>query len=426
MNLKVRLALFVLLIPLFVLGENWPRFRGGTGQGLSTEKGLPSHWSVSENIKWKAAIPGNGWSSPVIWGDRVVVTSTTDSDQSCHVICLDVETGNVSWNTEVFRQKPLRKEGRNSYATPTPVLNDRGVFAVFGNGSIACVDWVGALKWINDDVNFYSRHGLGASPLIVGELLVMPYDGSKRVPEAGQWPKNSPDEKIGWQVPWNRARVMAVNIDTGKVDWKVGRGKSRIAHVSPIVVEIDGAAQILSAAGDVIQGFDPIDGQMIWKVDSQGEGVSPSFAVGDGLMFTSSGFEKTTLRTVRLGGSGDVTATHIAWENRKGVPTESSLLYVSPYLYAVTSGGIVTCYQGKSGEIVWQERIGGKHSSSPVYVDDKIYFLADDGSTTILRPGARFDVLAKNKLDGRFQASMAVSNGRLFLRSDRELFCVGE
>ena len=426
MNLKVRLALLALLIPLFVIGENWPRFRGETGQGLSSETGLPSHWSVSENIKWKAMIPGNGWSSPVIWGDRVVVTSTTDDDRSCRVICLDVETGKVIWNTEVFRQKPVRKEKRNSYATPTPVLNDRGVFAVFGNGSIACVDWVGALKWINDDVSFYSRHGLGASPLIVGDLLIMPYDGSKRVPAAGQWPKNSPDEKIGWQVPWNRARVMAVNIDSGKVDWKVGRGKSRIAHVSPNVIEIDGAAQILSAAGDVIQGFDPIDGQMIWKVFSQGEGVSPSFAVGDGLMFTSSGFEKTTLRTVRLGGSGDVTATHIAWENRKGVPTESSLLYISPYLYGVTSGGIVTCYQGKSGEIVWQERIGGKHSSSPVYADNKIYFLADDGSSTILRPGARFDVLAKNKLDGRFQASMAVSNGRLFLRSDQELICVGE
>ena len=426
MNLKVLLALLVSLTPLFLLGENWPQFRGGTGQGLSAEKDLPSHWSKSENVEWKTEIPGNGWSSPVIWGDRVVVTSTTDNDRSCRVICLDVESGKIVWNTEVFRQKPVRKEGRNSYATPTPVLNDRGAFAVFGNGSIASVDWAGELQWVNDDVSFYSRHGLGASPLIVGDLLIMPYDGSKRVSEAGQWPNNSPDEKIGWQVPWNRARVVAINIVTGKVDWKVGRGKSRIAHVSPNVTEIDGETQILSAAGDVIQGFDPVDGQMIWKVYSQGEGVTPSFAVGDGLMFTSSGFEKTTLRTVRLGGRGDVTTTHIAWENRKGVPTESSLLYVSPYLYGVTNGGIVTCYQGHSGDIVWQARIGGKHSSSPVFADNKIYFLAADGSSTILRPGARFDVLAKNKLDGRFQASMAVSNGRLFLRSDKELFCVGE
>ena len=426
MNPKAPLVILLLLIPLLALGENWPRFRGEGGQGHSLEKGVPSHWSHSENIKWKVGVPGNGWSSPVIWGDRVVLTSTTDDDQSCRVICLDVETGEIDWNTEVFRQMPQRKEGRNSYATPTPVVNDRGVFAVFGNGSIAGLDWSGGLKWINNEVSFYSRHGLGASPLIVGDLLIMPYDGSKRVAAAGQWPKNSPDEKIGWQVPWTRARVMAVSIDDGRVDWKVGRGKSRIAHVSPNLIEVDGAMQLLSAAGDVIQGFDPIDGRLIWNVYSQGEGVTPSFAVGDGLMFTSSGFEKTTLRTVRLGGTGDVTKTHIAWENRKGVPTESSLLYISPLLYAVTSGGVVTCYQGQSGEIVWQERIGGKHSSSPVYADNKIYFLADDGTSTILRPGEQFEVLAKNQLSGRFQASMAISNGKLFLRSDKELFCVGE
>ena len=415
----------VVFVPALLQADNWPRFRGPGGQGHSSETQLPTHWSPTENVQWKTPIPGNGWSSPVVWGDRVVVTSTTDEDRSCQVHCLDVETGKVVWSTEVFRQTPQRKEGRNSYATPTPVLNDRGVFAVFGNGSIVGLDWAGTVKWVNDDVSFYSRHGLGASPIIVGELLIMPYDGSKRVDAAGQWPNNSPDERIGWQVPWNRARVMAVNIATGKVDWKVGRGMSRIAHVSPNVTEVDGQLQLLSAAGDVIMGTDPSDGRTLWRVYSQGEGVTPSFSFGDGLMFTASGFEKTTLRTVRLGGSGDITKTHIAWENRKGVPSESSLLYISPYLYAVTSGGIATCYEGETGEIVWQERIGGKHCTSPVYADGKIYFLASDGTSIVLRPGREFNVLAKNKLDGRFQASMAVSNGKLFIRSDKELHCIG-
>ncbi len=424
MTTAARFGVFAVLFPLVISADNWPRFRGVGGQGHSSESNLPVHWSASENVAWKTAIPGNGWSSPVVWGNRVVVTSTTDKDRSCRVICLDVEGGNVLWNREVFRQKPQRKEGRNSYATPTPVVNDRGVFAVFGNGSMVALDWAGTVLWVNDDVEFYSRHGLGASPIIVDDLLIMPFDGSKRVDEAGQWPNNSPDEKIGWQVPWNEARVMAVDVETGKVNWKVGRGLSRIAHVSPNLYSHDGQNQLLSAAGDVIQAFDPSDGRLLWNVYSQGEGVTPSFAFGDGLMFTSSGFEKTTLRTVKLDGEGEVTETHIAWENRKGVPTESSLLYVSPNLYAVTSGGIVTCYDGASGEIIWQERIGGKHSSSPVHADGKIYFLAADGTSTVLRAGREFHVIAKNKLEGRFQASMAVANGKLYIRSDKELFCI--
>ncbi len=369
MKSAIRLGALAILVPFLLSAENWPRFRGPGGQGHSSETNLPVHWSSTENVSWKTAIPGKGWSSPVVWGNRVVVTSTTDEDRSCRVICLDTAGGDIVWNREVFRQVPQRKESRNSYATPTPVVNDRGVFTVFGNGSVVALDWAGKVLWINDDVDFYSRHGLGASPIIVGDLLIMPFDGSNRVDAAGQWPNNPPNEKIGWQVPWNEARVMAVNVETGKVDWKVGRGLSRIAHVSPNVMTLDGKAQLLSPAGDVIQGFDPTDGRLIWNVYSQGEGVTPSFAFGDGLMFTSSGFEKTTLRTVRLGGRGDVTETHVAWENRKGVPTESSLLYVSPDLYAVTSGGIVTCYDGQFWRYPLQERMAGNiapHRSMPM------------------------------------------------------------
>ena len=426
MKVLILTSLVVCLTSFSASAENWPRFRGPGGQGHSTETQVPLHWSKSENLAWRTEIPGLGWSSPVVWGNRVVVTSTTDEDRSCRVICLDSNSGEILWNVEALRQKPQRKEGRNSYATPTPVVSDTGVYVVFGNGSVVGLDWAGEVRWVNQEVDFYSRHGLGASPLLVGDLLIMPYDGSQRVDVAGSWPNNPPEEKIGWQVPWKKARIMALNIHDGRVDWKVGRGFSRIAHVTPNVAEVDGRLQLLSAAGDVIQGFDPTDGQMIWKVYSQGEGVTPSFAFGDGLMFTSSGFEKTTLRTVRLGGAaGDVTETHIAWENRKGVPTESSLLYVSPYLFAVTNGGGVTCYQGTTGEIRWQERIGGKHSASPVHADGRLYFLAGDGTSTILRAGGRFEVLATNRLEGQFQASMAVSNGHLFLRSDQALFAIG-
>ena len=424
---NLRLLFICLLSPLAAPGENWPGFRGPGGQGHSAESDLPLEWSMDEGLAWTADIPGRGWSSPVVWEGRVVVTTATDRDRSCRVICLDLESGAVLWNTEVFRQVPPHKERRNSHATPTPAAGPLGVFAVFGNGSIAGLDWSGALLWINDEVEFYSRHGLGASPLLADHLLVMPYDGSNRVPEAGRWPDNSREERLGWQIPWERAFLLAVDVRSGRTAWRAGRGFSRIAHVTPCLITApDGSRQILSPAGDVIQGFDPESGRRIWSVRSRGEGVTPGPAWGDGLIFTASGFERTTLRTVRMGGRGEVTATHIAWEGRKGVPSESSLLYVGPHLHAVTSGGILTCFEGRSGEIVYQERIGGRHCASPVLADGRILFQSMEGEVIAVAPGPEYRVLARNRLEGEFQASPAVSRGRILLRSADRLYCVGE
>jgi outer membrane protein assembly factor BamB len=153
--------------------------------------------------------------------------------------------------------------------------------------------------------------------------------------------------------------------------------------------------------------------------------VSPSPVLGDGMLFASSGFEKSTLRGVKLGGArGEVTSTHIAWEQKKGVPTQPSPIFLKPYLYAVTDGGVATCYKPESGDIVWQERVGGNFSASPVVADGRIYFLNEASETTVIAPGAEFKVLAKNKLEGRTQASMAVSDGRLFIRTDKQIYCI--
>jgi len=188
----------------------------------------------------------------------------------------------------------------------------------------------------------------------------------------------------------------------------------------------EGKAQLVSPAGDAIQGFDPGTGERLWTVYSQGEGVTPSFAFGNGLIFTSSGFEKTTLRTVRLGGRGDVTDSHIAWEQRKGTPTQPSLLFVRGRLYSVTDGGIVHCFDPGSGEIVYAERIGGNHSASPVYADGRIYFLSETGETAVIAEGPEFRILSRNTVEERCQASMAVSQGNIFIRSDKHLFCIGK
>jgi outer membrane protein assembly factor BamB len=416
----------VLVFTFAAFADNWPQFRGPTGQGISSETNLPLHWTAASNVAWKTEIPGRAWSSPVVWSARVFLTTTTENGTQCRVICLERDSGKILWNTLVCGQVPLRKEGKNSYATPTPVVDGERVYAVFGDGSIAALRLDGAVAWTNREVQFYSRHGLGASPIVHGDLLIMPFDGSNRVREAGQWPNNPPDEKLGWQIPWDKSEVVAFDRRTGKRVWTGRRGKSRIAHASPIILREDGTEQLLSIAGDAVQGFDLKTGERLWTVYAQGEGLVPTPVTGDGMIFAASGFEKTTLRAIRPGGSGDVTATHISWEQKKGVPTQPSLVYSKPYLFGITDGGIAHCFDAKTGDIVWQERVGGNFSASPVLAGGRIYFLSEAGVTTVIEAAPQFKVLAINPLEEKCQASTAVSDGRLFIRTEKNIFCIGK
>lgn len=427
MKLAAKLLLLAsLAIVLPAVAENWPGFRGPSGQGLTLERGFPLTWSQDSNISWKTEIPGQGWSSPVVWDDRVFVTTAIADGTKCHVLCLDRTTGKIAWDKEVFEQVPRRKESRNSYATPTPVTDGTNVYAVFGDGSVVALTVGGSLLWTNREVQFYSRHGLGASPVLYGNLLIMPYDGSNPTGAAGVYPKVSDEERLGWQIPWDKSFIAALDTRTGKRVWTGKRGMSRIAHVSPILLSVEGKDVLVSGAGDRMQGFDPKTGQQLWSVYTQGEGVTPSPVAGDGRLFASSGFEKTTLRAIRLGeATNDITATHIEWEVKKGVPTQPSLLYARPYLYAITDGGIATCYAPDDGEIIWQERVGGNHSASPVYAEGRIYFLSEEGETTVINVGSTFKILAKNQIKEKCQASIAASQGQLFIRGEKNLYCIG-
>jgi outer membrane protein assembly factor BamB len=392
--------------------ENWPRFRGPNGQGVSSEVDLPVQWSGHDNVAWKTSIPGNGWSSPIVHDDRVLLTTTTEEGVSCRVICVSRRSGDIAWNTEVHRQVPGKKRAKNSYATPTPVTDGKHVYAVFYDGTIAAVDFSGNLVWKNSEVKFYSLHGLGASPMLAHNQLIMPFDGSSRE-----------DERVGWKIPWTEAIVLSLDAATGSVRWKGRRGESRVGHVTPILV--DDGEQIVSACGDRVQGFDARTGKRIWSVYSQGEGVTPSPAIGDGLIFTSSGFEEPTIRAIRLGGEGNVTDTHVMWEQRQGVPALPSLLYVRPHVYTITRDNILHCIEASTGEIVWRHRLSGDYSASPVFADGRIYILSEEGLTLVLRPGPRYDEVGRNGIDETCLASMAVSQGQFYIRSSEHLFCIG-
>lgn len=397
-------------------GEEWGRFRGPTGQGVSTETNLPIAWSSSDNIAWKTPIPGEGWSSPIVWGDRVFLSTTTEEGKSCHVICVDRKSGGILWDKEVFQQEVRPKRKDNSYATPTPVTDGEYVFAVFGSGGVAGLTVDGTLKWTNQEVKFFSKHGLGASPILHGDSLIMPFDGSN----------DGEDDLLGFKKGWDGATILCFEKASGKVSWRAKRGLSRLAHVTPMIINTNGTSQLVSAAGDVIQGHKIVNGELVWTIRSQGEGVTPSIVQGKDYVYTCSGFEKPTIRAVRLGGSGDVTQTHIAWEQTEGVPSIASLLYIEPYLYSVTDAGVLSCFEAATGREVWKKRVQGKHTSSPIYADGRIYLLSElEGESILIQPGAEYKELGRNRLDEVCKGTMAISRGNLFIRSANHLFCIG-
>ena len=413
---RICLGLSLSLGALGLRAENWPEFRGPDRQGHSAEKNLPQKWSQRENIRWKVAIPGDSWSTPIVWGDRVFLTTATDKGESCRIVSLDAGTGKVLWDKEVFRQKPRKKETRNSYATPSPVTDGERVYAVYSDGSFVAVNFDGSVAWTNRDHPFYSQHGLGASPILTGGLLIMTMDASSE----------GEDKLIGWQKPWDKSYVLALDAKTGKERWKTMRGVTRISHGTPTLwTGPDGRVQVVSEAGDVVQGFDRDNGEKLWTSTVEGEGKVPSTLVADGMVFTAGGFRgRESIKAFRLGEKGDLKEKNLVWEQKKGNPKVPSMVHVKPYLFTVNDTGFATCLKADTGEVVWNERVSGGFSASPVHADGKLYLLDNNGDTTVIEAGPQFKVLAKNPLSEPTQASMAVAGGRLFIRTEKHLYCV--
>jgi outer membrane protein assembly factor BamB len=415
-------ALAALLLALPLPAENWPGFRGPSGQGVSSETNVPVKWSETENVAWKIPIPGLGWSSPIVWEGRVFLTTALRLPNGHHegrILVIDAATGRILWNQPVHTMTVTHNRDKNSHATPTPVTDGRRVYAVFADGAIAATGFNGKLLWKNTEADYYSEHGLGASPVLFEDILIMPFSGSCR---------GCDDKRVGWQIPWDKSYILALDAATGKRKWRGERGLSRIGHVTPALHRVNGKPELVSPMGDVIQGFDPYTGALKWTVRSRGEGVVPSAVIGDGLIFTSSGFEATTMRTVRAGaGSGDITATAIAWEQPRGASHIPSFLYRKPWLFTVTEAGIAQCLQAATGEILWQQRLGGNYSASPVLANGLIYFPSEEGETVVIRASDQFEEVARNRLAPEMvQASPAISGGAIFLRTRGHLYRIGK
>jgi outer membrane protein assembly factor BamB len=414
-KILVALASSVLLCTA-ARADNWPQFRGPLGQNVSSESDIPVHWSADTNVAWRIELPGQSWSSPIVWEDRIFVTTATEGGEACRVLALDRKSGSILWDKIVFKQTLRRKEGRNTYATPTPATDGQRVYACFGDGSFAALSVAGDIVWTNRDYPFYGQHGLGTSPILHGGLLIMARDGSS----------DGEDKKIGWQKPWDQAYIVALDTRTGKERWKAHRGLSRISHGAPALWEHDGKVELVSEAGDVVQGFNVETGDRLWSSEVIGEGKVPSTVVGDGLVFTSGGWGgRESIKAFRLAGADQPGTIPLVWEQKKGMPKVPSMIYVKPLLFAVTDGGVATCMKGETGEIAWQERLGGAYSASPVSAEGRVYFISDEGETTVVEAGLEYRVLSKNPLGEKVQASPAISQGHLYLRTEKHLFAIG-
>lgn len=384
----------------------WPDFRGPGGQGHSTERGLPLEWNETRNVTWKTAVPGLGWSSPVVANGKVWITTAVEQRGiSLRALAFDVATGQEVVNVEVFKIPTDRRDinPKNSWASPTPVLEGDRVYVHFGADGTAALSSSGEIIW-KTRFDYQSQHGAGGSPIVYGDLLIFNCDGS------------------------DAAFVIAVDKRTGKTKWKANRGfPSDQAYTTPIVIRAGDRDQLISVGAFRARAYDPLTGKEIWRVRYD-EGFSnvPRPVFAHGLVFIATGFQQPELLAVRPDGTGDVTRTHIAWTLKRGAPLTPSPLIVGDELYVVNDGGIASCIDARSGTILWQQRLGGTYSASPVYADGRIYFLAEQGVTTVIAPGKDFRRLVTNVLDGGLLASMAVSSGSLFLRTDSHLYRITE
>ena len=391
------------VLPLFLfallLVQDWPEFRGSTGQGHSDERGLPVTWSENKNVKWKVAIPGKGWSSPAIQGDRIWLTTATEEGKSLRAICVDRNTGAMMQNVEVFRlRSPGNLNSKNSLASPTPVLEGDRVYVHFGAHGTACLTQSGEIIWkIKLDYD-NGQHGPGGSPVIYDNLLIVSCDGR--------------------DVQY----VVALDKLTGKTRWKKLREGFQ-AYTTPLIVRLPAGDQVISPGAFRAIAYEPRTGKELWQV-RYGEGFSnvPRPVYGNGLVYICTGFQEPSLLAVRVDGRGDVTKNSVAWTLKRGVPLTPSPLLVGDELYMVSDNGIATCVDAKTGTEYWRARLNGNHSASPIYADGRIYFLSEEGQAVVIAPGKQFQVLATNQLDGETLASMAVSSGSIFVRSQTHLY----
>jgi outer membrane protein assembly factor BamB len=440
--MRKQLSCVVMLLGLLAVtlgAEQWPQWRGPAASGTSTESGLPVRWSDTENIAWKAPLPGLGISSPIVSGDLVFVTSQAgngavlpgprlvqganpleagerplgkgptsgDGRVTFHVSAFDRGSGRRAWQFELPGEGPLPSvHEKHNLASPSPVTDGKRVYAWFATGQVAAVDLSGKLVWKTHlgatygafDINW----GHGSSPAVYRDMLIL-------------------------LCYHDRASyLLALDAGTGKVRWKVDAPAGVTSYSTPLVVETGGKAEIVVNSSVGVSGHDASTGERLWHIEEPNRFPIPMPLFHDGLIYTSRGYRSSPFMAVRPGGRGNVATSHVAWRAPSGAPYVSSLVYLNGLIYMVGDVGVLTVIDATTGTRVHQERIGGVYSASPVAGDGKVFLLSEDGETIVVEAGRTPRILARNKLNARQLASPAIAGSRLFIRSDDVIFAIGK
>jgi outer membrane protein assembly factor BamB len=413
--MRTLLLLVLLTLPCFPVpaADNWPDFRGPASNGGSDAVGLPLRWNETQNVKWKTAIHGRGWSSPVVWGKQVWLTTATEDGKEQYAVCLARTTGKVLHDIPLFHNdKPPLIAPMNSYASPTPVIEEGRVYINFGSYGTACLDTAtGETIWRRRDMPCDHSVGPGASPILAGRLLVVPMDGK--------------------DVQY----IIALDKATGDTVWKMKRSTDygdrrdefRKAFSTPLLIDFQGKQQLICTGAVETIAYDPATGKELWKVrpdkDSYSNTSSPVFCSGKVIINTGASLQ---LWAVRPDGSGDVTDSHVVWKLAKGVPFLPSPACMGELIYLVNDEGIASCIDAKTGKAVWQKRLGGKYVASPVAADGRVYLFSETGPATVIAAGRQYKELAVNILKDGCLASPAVSGRSLFARTKTHVYRIEE
>ncbi len=393
-------------------GDNWPDFRGPNMDGHSDAKELPLEWSEQKNVRWKTAIVGRGWSTPVIWGDQVWLTTATSDGKELYALCLNKENGEVTKRIKVFEvEKPEAIHDLNSHASPSPVIEVGRVYVHFGKHGTAAINTeTGSIPWKRADLNVSHSVGPGSSPVLSEKLLILTFDGTD-----SQY-ITALDTASG-ETKWLTPR----SVDLGSV-----QPESRKAFSTPVIAQVDGQPQIITTAANSAYGYDSKSGRELWRLGYDGFSHASRPVVGKGMMFLNTGYMKPQVLGARLGGHGNITNTHVVWQQASGAPNKPSPLIIDDLFYMIADGGVASCLDVKTGEIVWTKRLGGSFSASSVYAAGRIYSSDQDGKTCVFKTGREYRQLAINKLDEGCMASPAVSGKAIYLRTKTCLYRLEE
>ena len=418
----MRLAVLFFFVAGLIRAENWPGWRGPSGDGVSAGKGIPTKWSSTENIAWKIAIPGEGHSSPIVWGDKVFLTSSLTEKNKRILLCLDRLSGQTVWQRDVVQSPPETIHRLNSRASGTPATDGKQVYVTFmraegdeviapnvgserlitpGKIIVAAYDLDGNEKWKTNVGDFVSAHGFNTCPVLFEDLVILngDHDGD--------------------------AYLVALDRESGRERWRTRRENKTRSYVTPIIREIDGITQMILSGSLCVASYDPRNGKRHWIVDGPTEQFVASMVYDGKYVFATGGYPERHILAIRPGGKGNVTETHIAWRTTRGAAYVPSPIISGRYLLMVADSGIASCFEARTGKRHWMERLPGGHSPSPVSADGLVYFVSDRGVTTIIRPSETFAVIAKNELGEPVSASPAISQGQIFLRTHQHLYCIG-